>query len=161
MMRGLLLYFLNFPIHLLGIFYSFVGKQIRYLPTAKIALNRFPIRYLIPHLMLIVASIAGVVFSICFVCGEPCYGMAAFALWNLALVSLALGWVYCAEARVFEKALGLKLDFEIRAMAAILSLGEENAVKPRLADVIPIRRAVTLLERSLVTLLTIIFFKLM
>lgn len=119
MWRGMLLQFLSFPIHLLGILYALIGKDIPYLPTAKAAHDTYPLVLLLPHFAIIMVTLLGFQFGFCHACEGLCWGMLAFAAWNVTVLSIALVVSYGSHQKLFQKPF-IPLHFQVSVSHAPL-----------------------------------------
>jgi len=108
MWRGLILQILSYPIHILGIVYALIGKQIPYLPTAKAPADTYPLAMLFPQILIVVATLLGFAFGLCQACAPVCWGILVFSLWNITLVTTGLAMSYASHQKLFERPLNKK-----------------------------------------------------
>lgn len=100
--RGMIMRYLDFTAHLLGIGCAVLGIRIPYIPTAKTREAAFPFVILLPQflyaallLLLILLNFPGEASP-----GSTRWAMLGFSSWNVAIILLAIFWAYLSHKRI-------------------------------------------------------------
>ncbi len=103
MLNGLFLYLLNFPIHLLGIFYALIRREIPYLSTTKVCVKEFPFKLLGLQQVLVLLTIISLIVILS---DTSAYlhatTMVLFGLWNIGAYSSAISVAYLSQQQPIQ-----------------------------------------------------------
>jgi len=93
MIRGMLLHYLSFPFHILGIVYAALNRKIPYIATSKTTDHSIPVRLILPQVFTCLISGLVIVYGILTTQSLHDLNMLGFVLWNALTFAVAMTYV--------------------------------------------------------------------